>query len=126
MIENNNITYSMEDYLEMIGRLISENQIVRISVLAEKLHVRSSSASKMVANLKNRGLVSFEKYGFVTLTEKGSEISGYLLKRHDILNRFLCHINKTNDELEQVEKIEHYMNRKTIENIENILKRIGK
>ena len=41
------LTSSMEDYLEMIVRLKEKNEIVRINVLAKKLHVKPSSASKM-------------------------------------------------------------------------------
>ena len=56
------------------------------------------------------------------LTDKGRKAGDYLLFRHDILNRFLCMINESEDELEQVEKIEHFINEKTIYNIENFLK----
>ena len=57
------ITESMEDYLEMICRHIQENGYIRIHFLAEQLHVRPSSASKMVGKLREMGLVTFEKYG---------------------------------------------------------------
>jgi DtxR family Mn-dependent transcriptional regulator len=44
----------------------------------------------------------------------------YLLYRHEILHHFLCVLNHSNDELEQVEKIEHFMDRKTILQIEKL------
>lgn len=114
------ITTAMEDYLEMICRMLKTEDIVRINVLAEKLHVRPSSASKMVNNLKLSGLVVFEKYGYIKPTAKGSIIGDYLLYRHDVLNRFLCMINNSPDETEQVEKIEHFLNKKTINNIKRV------
>lgn len=58
------LTDTMEDYLEMIARCAGEAGYVRINQLAEKLHVRPSSASKMVGKLKELGLLDFEKYGF--------------------------------------------------------------
>ena len=76
----------------------------------------------MVSNLKEKGLVSFEKYGYIILTKGGEEIGCYLLKRHNILNELLCMINKSDNELEQVEKIEHYFNTETISNIEEFIK----
>lgn len=65
------ITESMEDYLEMICRHIQENGYIRINFLAEQLHVRPSSASKMVGKLREMDLVTFEKYGLIVPTGKG-------------------------------------------------------
>jgi len=76
----------------------------------------------MVSNLKFLGLVIFERYGYIKPTTQGKTIGAYLLYRHDVLNQFLCLINGSDNETEQVEKIEHYLNKKTIKNIEKILK----
>ena len=122
LLEHNPITPAMEDYLEMIYRILQKCSFVRINVLAKRLNVKPSSASKMVSNLKEKGLVSFEKYGYIILTKGGEEIGSYLLKRHNILNELLCMINKSDNELEQVEKIEHYFNTETISNIEEFIK----
>ena len=121
LLEGNAITSSMEDYLEMIYRIHSSGEFVRIGALAESLNVKPSSASKMVNNLKQQGLVSSEKYGYIKLTEAGSVFGKYLVFRHDTLHRFLCYINQSDDELEQVEKIEHFVNPKTVENIRMLI-----
>ena len=49
------LTRSMEDYLEMICRLCLQDSFARIHDLAEHLHVKPSSASKMAALLKEQG-----------------------------------------------------------------------
>ncbi len=123
---NNNVrvTSSMEDYLEMICRMMKNQDVVRISELAEMLHVKPSSASKMVGNLRNLGLVYFEKYGYVNPTAKGERVGKYLLYRHDVLNKLLCFINHSDDETEQVEKIEHFFDEKTIRNIDEYINRM--
>lgn len=123
--DDTRITSSMEDYLEMIYRLLKKQEVVRINELADRLHVKPSSASKMVSNLKYLGLVSFEKYGYIKPTDKGMAIGEYLLYRHDVLNDFLCLINNSEDETEQVEKIEHFLDEKTIKNIEKHIKSIS-
>jgi len=123
LLENNAITSSMEDYLEMIYRIRSTGEAVRIGALAEMLNVKPSSASKMVNNLKKQGLVSSEKYGYIKLTDTGSALGKYLVFRHDTLHRFLCYINQSDNELEQVEKIEHFINAETIRNIQRFLVR---
>jgi DtxR family Mn-dependent transcriptional regulator len=121
LLEQTKITSSMEDYLEMICRLHHDEHPVRIKELAECLHVKPSSASKMAGNLKVQGLVEFEKYGTVSLTEDGMQLGEYLLFRHEVLHRFFCYINQKTDELEQVEKVEHFMNPQTVYNIQKWL-----
>ena len=118
------LTASMEDYLEMICRKLKGQDIVRIQALSENLHVKPSSASKMVNALKERGYISFQKYGYLTATPKGLEVGEYLLYRHDILHEFLCLLNHSENELEQVEKIEHYINRETVANLHLLLERL--
>lgn len=116
--KNIQITSSMEDYLEMICRIMKTQDVVRINELADRLHVKPPSASKMVGNLKFYGLVAFEKYGYIKLTKEGEAFGEYLLYRHDVLNKFLSFINNSENETEQVEKIEHFLDEKTIKNIE--------
>ena len=118
------LTASMEDYLEMICRMLKTQDVVRIQSLSESLHVKPSSASKMVNALKDKGYICFEKYGYLTATHKGMEVGEYLLYRHKVLHEFLCLLNHSENELEQVEKIEHYINRNTLANLRQLLERL--
>ncbi|MDD3193207.1 MAG: metal-dependent transcriptional regulator [Oscillospiraceae bacterium] len=121
-VEDVQVTSAMEDYLEMICRLgAAEKGPVRIRTLAQQLHVKPSSASKMVSNLRGQGLVASEKYGEIRLTESGRSFGNYLLYRHDLLHRFLCFLNRSQNELEQVEKIEHFVDEKTVRSIQVFL-----
>jgi len=76
-----------------------------------------SSASKMVDHLKESGLVQAERYGYIRPTPEGIALGDYLLYRHNLLNQFLCYINHSDNELEQVERIEHFIDERTIRNI---------
>ena len=89
-----------------------------------RLNVRPSSASKMVYQLRELGLVSFEKYGLIRPTEEGAALGDYLLHRHDQLHRFFCWVNGTTDELEQVEQVEHYINETTLRNLAALMDRL--
>lgn len=115
------ITESMEDYLEMIGRCMEEHGYVRVGTLADKLNVRPSSVSKMVGRLRELGLVQFEKYGLITLTKKGDDIADYLLWRHDVLLHFFQRLNHTDGQLSLVEQVEHFMDQETVRNLERLL-----
>ncbi len=118
------LTESMEDYLEMICRYATSDRYARITALAKKLHVKPSSASKMAAHLKEAGLVEFEPYGIITPTEKGWEAGRYLLRRHEVLHAFLRWLNQSENELQEVEQIEHYISEKTVANLEKLLERM--
>lgn len=118
--EGGKLTPAMEDYLEMTCRMLKNTDVVRISELAEKLNVKPSSASKMVSNLKEAGYIEFKKYGYIVVTKEGAQLGKYLLYRHDVLHNFLCVLNGTDNELEQVEKIEHFISENTIDNLEKL------
>ncbi|WP_434310200.1 metal-dependent transcriptional regulator [Hominifimenecus sp. rT4P-3] len=120
-LEKKKLTASMEDYLEMILRLGENGQPVRIHQLSEALHVKASSASKMVSNLKEQGLVDFERYGVVFPTQEGKDLGAFLLFRHQTLQEFFCFLNQSDDELEQVEKVEHFISIRTLENMRRFL-----
>ena len=76
----------------------------------------------MVHQLKDMELVDFEKYGNIKPTQKGLILGNYFLYRHDVLMEFLCLVNNTSDELEQVEKIEHFVEERTVYNLNKCIK----
>ncbi|MEA4964918.1 MAG: iron dependent repressor, metal binding and dimerization domain protein [Oscillospiraceae bacterium] len=114
------LTSAMEDYLEMIFRLTRPKESVRVSDLSKMLHVKTSSATKMVQQLGLSGFIQAEKYGDIYLTDKGRETGKYLLYRHEVIHRFLCALNHSDNELEQVEKIEHFLDPATVKNLERL------
>lgn len=124
LIESDELTPAMQDYLEMICRLSAKSSIVRISTLATELHVRPSSASKMAVHLAETGYILFARYGYIRLAEKGQETGRYLLHRHEVIHRFLCLVNHTTDELKQTEKIEHFLDFRTVRNLEALYERL--
>lgn len=120
---SNNITEAMEDYIEMIYRKTLNDETISIKELSNYLNVKPSSASKMANRLKDLSLINFEKYGQISLNEDGKNIGKYLLYRHNVLNKFFKLLNKNKYSLEQVEKIEHFIDYDTIRNIEKLIKK---
>ncbi|HOJ10941.1 MAG TPA: iron dependent repressor, metal binding and dimerization domain protein [Clostridiales bacterium] len=111
------LTSALEDYLEMIYRNDQGEGYIRINMIAELLNVRSSSATKMVQKLASMGLLNYEKYGIISLTKKGKEIGEFLLKRHNIIEKFLKTIGVSEKLLVETELIEHNVSLNTLNNI---------
>ncbi len=115
--ENKLLTSSMEDYLEMIYRICLEEKFVRINQLAEKLHVRPPSVTKVIQKLRGLGLIDYQKYGIIQLTDEGKEIGGFLLKRHEIIEEFLQNLGIEETRLKDTEMIEHDISFNTLKSI---------
>ncbi|MBQ8850524.1 MAG: metal-dependent transcriptional regulator [Clostridia bacterium] len=113
------LSASMEDYVEMIYRLSSD--AIRVNNLAAHLHVTPSAVSRMAEQLKQRGLIEFERYGFITLTDEGKRTGAFLLWRHDTVKRLLERINGEDSKLSEIEQIEHFLSPVTVKNIEIFL-----
>lgn len=118
------ISHTMEDYLEMIYRHAHQGEYIRVNQLATLLNVQPPSASKMASKLRESGMILFEPYGMIHLTKKGEDAGAYLLHRHNVLHRLFCYINQSEGELALVERIEHFFDKRTMDNIESLLHRI--
>lgn len=114
------LSSSMEDYIEMIYRISKNSDEVRVNDLSEALNVQPPSTTKMIKRLANEGYVYYEKYGLIKLTDKGNDIGEYLLKRHKSVYEFLKKIGIENDLLEQTEKLEHAINENTLDRIKEL------
>jgi len=106
--ENNLLTASMEDYLEMIYRLSLNIGFTRIHELSDALNVQPPSATNMVQKLAELKLLKYKKYGVLVLEEDGKKLGEALLNRHNIIESFLRILDVSEPEvLEETEKIEH-------------------
>ncbi len=115
--DEDHLTPSMEDYLEMIYRNCQEEGYVRVNQLADQLNVKASSVSKTVSKLSALGYLNYVKYGIIQLTAKGEKTGAFLLDRHDTVEVFLRTIGVKETLLLETELIEHYLSIETIKNI---------
>lgn len=118
------LTPALEDYLEMIFRISSDSGSVKIRDLSKALNVRPPSASKMVRQLDSLGFLTAQRYGDITLTEKGRLEGEFLLYRHNVIHEFLCLLNKCTNQLEETEKIEHFLDKKTVGNLDKLVRKM--
>jgi DtxR family Mn-dependent transcriptional regulator len=116
----NQLTSAMEDYLEMIYRNIGREGYMRINTLSELLNVKPSSATRMVKKLKELGLICYEKYGIIFLTDDGKEYGRFLLERHNIVEKFLKSLGIKENLLTETELVEHNISKNTMERINKL------
>ncbi len=79
----------MEEYLETIYRLEVDGVVARTGEVAKELGVAPPSVTDMLQKLEKAGLVDYEAYHGVVLTEKGREVGRRILGRHRIMQAFL-------------------------------------
>lgn len=111
---------AMEDYLEMAGRLCIQHGYVRINMISTMLHVKPSSASKMIAKLQVLGYLFFDQGGLIYMTETGKRKVDYLIDRHQTIEKFLNMIG-SKDALKETELIEHFLSPDTVHAIKKAL-----
>ena len=84
------LSASTQDYLKCIWTLSEwTTGPVSTTALAERLGVRTSSASDGVKKLAEQGLVEHESYGGITLTDAGRAHAVAMVRRHRLLETYL-------------------------------------
>ena len=83
------IRESAEDYLEAILVLSRKGGGVRSVDIATMLGVSKPSVSHAMKLLREDGYIAMDRYGTVTLMEKGAEIANRIYERHTVLTKML-------------------------------------
>ncbi|MGO8879366.1 MAG: DtxR family transcriptional regulator [Desulfomonilaceae bacterium] len=113
------LTSAMEDYLEVIYHLEQESRIARVRDIAKRLGVKMSSVSSALKILGTRGLIRYDPHQFITLTDKGILRAKEIVRKHEILKRFLATVLQINDNVAEDNacRIEHYLDPEVIDKL---------
>lgn len=119
------ISASLEDYLNAIYTLNPENSGVRLTDVSEYLDVKKSSTNSALNILKEQGLVNYEKYKNVTLTDIGIVQAKHIKKRLELFRKFLVDIIGTDEKLASVEadKLAHCISCHTTAKFEKFIEK---
>lgn len=126
-ISNNTITPVMEDYLEAIYNLAREKRAIRVKDIAKKLGVKMPTVTSMLKSLNEKKFIDYEKYEYIELTKKGSNVGQEIDRRHQIFRGFLTDILKIDYKLadEDACKMEHAVSPATINAFVDIMEFIN-
>lgn len=102
------LTAPVEDYLKAIYEAGRGSGSVATNDIAQRLNLTAASVSGMVRRLADQGLVSYEKYRGVTLTESGRRAALRTLRRHRVIEAYLSNAldypwDRVHDEAERLE-----------------------
>lgn len=86
------LTDTQERYLETIFRLETELRVARVKDIASTLDVKAPTVTNIVKGLAEKGMVDYEPYGIISLTEEGSKAGRDLVLRHQATLDFLHNI----------------------------------
>ena len=107
-------TSAVEDYLERISELIQTKGYARVVDIAAELKISQASVTTMVQRLHAEGLVKYEKYRGMVLTETGQAVAAHIAHRHELLTQFLRLLGLDEEVIARdVEGMEHHVSPET-------------
>ena len=120
---------TVENYLKAIytgeTHLAAGQKLVPMGQLAAGLGIAPGTATTMVKALAESGLVVYEPYNGVRLTNAGEKLAARVLRRHRLIELFLVQVMGMNwDEVhDDAEQMEHVVSDRLIERIDEMLGR---
>jgi len=104
-----NLSASLEDYMEAIFHIVAEKQVARGKEIAKRLKVSRASVTEALRSLSKKGLINYEPYEVITLTDKGKEVAEDVVRRHEALKEFFIKVLAIDDTIAEDSacRIEH-------------------
>ncbi len=120
------LSVTEENYLKALLHITSENGAngeAGTNQLAGKLDVRPATATDMLKKLRDKELINYEKYGKISLTEKGRLEATHVIRKHRLWETFLFDkLGFRWDEVHDVaEQLEHVRSDKLVERLDEFL-----
>ncbi|HKR09727.1 MAG TPA: metal-dependent transcriptional regulator [Gemmatimonadaceae bacterium] len=103
------LTAPVEDYLKAIYAIGKGTGPAATNEIAQRLDLAPASVSGMVRRLADQGLLAYERYHGVKLTEAGRRAALRTLRRHRVIEAYLAEaLNYPWDRVhEEAERLEH-------------------
>ncbi|WP_291913410.1 metal-dependent transcriptional regulator [Chitinophaga sp. CB10] len=118
-----NLSVAEENYIKAIYKLQEGEQAVTTNALAYELETKPASVTDMAKKLKEKKLISYEKYQGITLSPEGRKTALQVVRRHRLWECFL--VDKLSFSWEEVhelaEELEHVRSEKLISRLSEFL-----
>jgi len=116
-------TSTVENYLAMIYRVVSENQNPTTTIIADKLKVSRSTVTSMFKKLAASDLINHLPYKGVSLTSTGEKIALEIIRHHRLIELYLQNTMGIPWEKvhEEADKMEHILSEEIEDKIDILL-----
>ncbi|WP_311950883.1 manganese-binding transcriptional regulator MntR [Halomonas piscis] len=109
-------TELIEDYVELIGDLLTHRGEARAADIAARMGVSQATVSKMIRRLNELELVTSRPYRSLFLTRAGKAMASQSRERHDIVLHFLRALGVSDDAARiDAEGMEHHVSDETLD-----------
>ena len=125
MHRDNPISSTHEMYLKALHEARGEHGVSRVGDLAKRLDVSPGTVSTVLKGLEKMHFVRHERYGFVTLTEDGTDVAECVIRRYDTIRALLVEVLGVSPETADVDAcmMEHAVSPATVERMQEMLER---
>lgn len=82
-------TLTEENYLKSIFLLTNPENEVSVNQLSQQLSIKKPTVTSMMKKLSQKGLIKYESYKPIRLTEKGRRVAMEVIRRHRLTEMFL-------------------------------------
>jgi DtxR family transcriptional regulator, Mn-dependent transcriptional regulator len=108
---------AVEDFLKAVFTLQQQHERVSTNDLAEMLDRTAPTVTDMAQRLMSSGLVDYQKYKGVMLTEAGQDIALKMVRRHRLIELYLVReLGYALHEVhEEAERLEHAVSERFVE-----------
>lgn len=118
-------TSTVEDYLKHILLAEQEEPGARVPTgrIATALEVAPGTVTAMVKTLADSGLLAYEPYSGVRLTDAGRQLAAHVLRRHRLVELFLVKVlgMDWSEVHREAESLEHAVSDRVIERMDEML-----
>jgi DtxR family Mn-dependent transcriptional regulator len=112
-----------ENYLKTLFNLSNEKGEVNVNELSKKLEIKMPTVTSMMKKLSEKGLVHYESYKPIRLSDKGKKAAALIIRKHRLTEMFL--VEKMGFGWEEVhaiaEQIEHIKSIAFFEKMDHLL-----
>jgi DtxR family Mn-dependent transcriptional regulator len=118
-METNELSETLQGYLEVILDLEGLQKVARAKDIADRLKIQRGSVTGALKSLEEKGLIHYQPYSFITLTDSGKKVAEEIAHRHRVLKDFLLNVLQIDEPTAETTacRMEHVIDHKTVERL---------
>ena len=119
MSTREDLSDSLENYLEVILELEKTHKVARAKEIADRLDIQRGSVTGGLKALAEKGYINYKPYSYITLTPKGKTVAKDITHRHGVIKEFLLKVLQIDPAVAEDTacKMEHAIDAATIERL---------